>query len=596
MQLPRLVPSKWNMNDALPSGDGSGLDEMLDDLEMKTKSFESLRGGLRAFSAKDVGDALSLYEGIFEDVSRISSHSYMKYSADTADQKAKASLDMAEDAEADVRNRSLFFRLWWTGLPESKASRLTPSDKDYRYVLSSWRRLKPFTLEEKVEQAINIKNTTGFSGWTHHYDKIASGFVFNLKVRGRTPKDEQGKPRGMVLDEVTRLYASPDPNVRKAAYSALLRKYEENGGVLGEVYRTIVRDWRNENIKLRSYRSAIAPRNLENDVPDEAVSTLLRVCSKNAVVFQDFFRLKAKLLGLKKMRRYDLYAPLRRKERRVEYGEAVKAVVEAFRSFDPRVADLALRVFESGHVDSSPRNGKRSGAYCMSVTPSVVPYMFLNFAGMTRDVYTIAHELGHAVHSQLSSSHSVLTFQPPLVLAETASVFGEMILFDKSMRDEPDPELKRSVLLDKISSMYATIGRQAHFVIFENSAHAVVASGATVEELCELYLSNLKGQFGPSVTVPREFSWEWTSIPHIYHTPFYCYAYAFGNLLSLALYDRYTKEGRRFVPKYIRILSYGGSESPAKVLHGVGLDIESEEFWESGFGVIRRMVDQLQKL
>ena len=446
-----------------------------------------------------MANALSSYGGIAEGIPRISAHSYMEYTADTADQKAKAWLDRAEDLEAETKNRTLFFRLWWTGLDDNRAGELIPDDRDDAYALASWRKLKPYTLGEKVEQAINVKNTTGFSGWIHHYDKITANFVFVVKVKGKTLRDEKGRPRKMVVDEVVRLFASPDAPTREAAYRTLLAKYAKNGGVLGEVYRTIVRDWRNENMKLRGYRSAIAPRNLENDVPDETVSTLLEVCRKNAPVFQDFFSMKAKLLGMKKMSRYHIYAP-------------------------------------------------------------------------------------------------VLTFEAPLVLAETASVFGEMILFDRMMSDETDAEVKRSVLLDKITSMYGTIGRQAHFVLFESTAHEAVDSGATVEDLCSAYLATLKGQFGMAVEVPEKFKWEWTYIPHIYHTPFHCYAYAFDNLLSLALYDTYTKEGRSFVPKYLKILSYGGSASPTEILQEVGFDLRSEDFWQSGFDVIGRMVAQLRRL
>jgi oligoendopeptidase F len=471
-----------------------------------------------------------------------------------------------------------------------------PGNRDDTYVLVSWRKLKPYTLGEKVEQAINVKNTTGFSSWVHHYDKITSDFVFTVKVKGKALRDEKGRPRKMVVEEVTRLFMSPDAPTREAAYRTLLAKYAENGGVLGEVYRTVVRDWRNENVKLRRYKSPIASRNLENDVPDEAVSTLLEVCRKNAPVFEDFFITKAKLLGMKKMSRYHIYAPLARKQKLVAYRQAVRTVLDAYEAFDRKVAALAFKVFETGHVDSSPRRGKRSGAYCMNVAPDVVPYLFLNFSGTTNDVYTVAHESGHAVHGQLASSHSMLTFEAPLVLAETASVFGEMILFDRMMRDETEAEVKRSVLLDKISSMYGTIGRQAHIVLFESAAHEAVDSGATVDGLCSAYLANLKGQFGMAVEVPEEFKWEWTYIPHIYHTPFYCYAYAFGNLLSLALYDRYTKEGRSFVPKYLKILSYGGSASPAEILQEVGFDLRSEDFWQSGFDVIGRLVAQLRRL
>ena len=596
MQKLKFEPGRWDLEDVLPRGAGRGMQERLAAVREKAARFEKLRSRVGRFTAVDVASTLGLYEGIVNDLSRTSAYSYMRYSADTADQQAKAAMDTAEDLKAEVDNRVLFFRLWWTGLEDSKAQGLLPASPDYRYLLGLWRKLKPHTLDEKVEQAVNLKNVTGFSGWTHHYDKIASGFSFTVKVRGKVVKDAAGKPKKMVVDEVARLFASPDPAMRTAAYRTLLRTYADNGDVLGEVYRTIVRDWRNENVKMRGYATAISPRDLENDVPDAVVETLLKVCRVNSSVFQEFFRLKAMMLGMKKMNRYHIYAPLAKKERKIAYADAVRMVFDAFREFDGGVAGMAKRVFDRGHVDASPRKGKTNGAYCMSITPEVVPYLFLNYSGATRDVYTIAHESGHAVHSQLAARHSILTFQPPLVLAETASVFGEMILFDKFMREEKDVELKRAVLLEKISSMYATIGRQAYFVVFENLAHPAVNEGSTVSDLCNLYSSVLKEQFGEAVEVPEEFRWEWTYIPHIYHTPFYCYAYAFGNLLSLALYDAYLKEGRSFVPKYLKVLSYGGSESPGKILDQVGIDIASAGFWQSGFDVIRRMVDELQKL
>ncbi len=572
------------------------MQERLEAAKEKAVRFEKLRQRLDRFTAADVSSTLKLYESIVEDISRTSAYSYMRYSADTADQQAKAAIDTAEDLKAEVDNRVLFFRLWWAGLEDSETTDLIPASTDYRYVLGLWRKLKPYTLEEKVEQAVNLKNVTGFSGWTHHYDKMVSDFSFTVKVRGRLLKDAAGKPKRMVVDEVARLFASADPAVRKAAYQTLLHRYAESGDVLGEVYRTIVRDWRNENVKMRGYTTAMSPRNLENDVPDAAVETLLKACRANGSVFQDFFRLKARMLGMKKMNRYHIYSPLAKKERKIAFSDGVRTVFDAFGEFDASVAMMARRVFDQGHVDASPRRGKRNGAYCMSVTPEVTPYLFLNYSGAIRDVYTIAHESGHAVHSQLAARHSVLTFQPPLVLAETASVFGEMIIFDKFMREEKDTELKRAVLLEKISSMYATIGRQAYFVVFEDRAHKAVSEGSTVSDLCNVYSSVLKEQFGEAVEVPDEFKWEWTYIPHIYHTPFYCYAYAFGNLLSLALYDAYLKEGRSFVPKYLRVLSYGGSESPRKILNQVGIDITSSGFWQSGFDVIRRMVEELQNL
>ncbi|MBI3859267.1 MAG: M3 family oligoendopeptidase [Thaumarchaeota archaeon] len=596
MQRQLFEPGEWDLADALPALEGPGLERIFEGLESKVKKFESSRTRLNTFSNDEMRAALDMYERIFEDLNRVSETAYMRYSVKTGDGEAKAGLDRAEDLRASVENRVLFFRLWWTSLDESAAARLRQDNPDHRYFLSTWRKLRPHTLDEKVEQAVTLKNTTGFAGWAHHYDKFVSDFSFVLPSRKGAKGPAPGREKKLVVDQVTRLFASPDPFLREAAYKALLGKYAENGELLGEIYRTIVRDWRNENVQLRHYAKPISPRNLENDVGDGAVETLLDSCRRNARVFQGFFRVKAKLLGRGPMTRYHIYAPLLHKERTVGYADAVRRVLDAFRTFDPKVADYAMNVFRRNHVDATPRRGKTNGAYCMSVTPKVVPYLFLNFAGMSRDVYTIAHESGHAIHSQLASGHSVLTFHPPLVLAETASVFGEMILFDKLMGEEKDPAVKRAVLLEKISSMYATIGRQANFVLFENAAHDAVSRGETVNDLCVRYLANLRGQFGDAVKVTDDFQWEWTYIPHIYHTPFYCYAYAFGNLLSLSLYDLYKKEGRAFVPRYLRMLSYGGSESPGRVLSEIGVDMESPAFWQSGFNVIDRMVSDLRRL
>jgi oligoendopeptidase F len=582
----------WNLDDVV-SGKERGIAALREELRGESARFEQRKESLARLDQPEVGDALGAYSRILELRARINSYSLMHFSEDSRNQDAKVLVDQASDLWAETDNRTLFFRLWWIGLPDDRAVALKPDDPDSAYFLDTLRRLKPHTLEEKVEQAINLKNSTGSWQWVHHYEHLTSSYTFLLKGReGR----RRPKPKKLVASEVTRLFAAADAGTRKSAYVAYLSKFSENGDVLGDIYRTVVRDWRNENVKMRQYKEPISARNTENEVSDGAVRTLLAECRKNASVFQSFFGLKAKLLGWKRMSRYHIYAPLSRKERSVSFADGLDQVGKAFESFDHGFASLFRRTFDEGHVDVFPRVGKRSGAYCMSVTPPMVPYLMLNFAGTPRDLYTIAHESGHAVHSQLASGHSMLTFQPTLVLAETASVFGEMIFFDNMMNKEKDPELKKAVLLDKISGMYGTIGRQSHFVIFEIDAHEAVDQGATVDDLCSLYLKNIRQQFGRNIDVPDGFRWEWVSIPHIYHTPFYCYAYAFGNLLSLALYQRYRREGKGFVPKYLKLLSHGGSKSPGSILEEVGVDIESASFWDGGFEVIREMIAELRRL
>jgi len=271
-------------------------------------------------------------------------------------------------------------------------------------------------------------------------------------------------------------------------------------------------------------------------------------------------------------------------------------VLDSFRRFEPRISDLARQVFEENRLDSEVRKGKRGGAFCLTVTPDLTPWVLLNYQGRAEDVATMAHELGHAVHSLLASDHSVFTFHASLPLAETASTFGEMILVDRLLAEERDESVRRDVLYRQVDDAYATIMRQSYFAMFERQAHRMVAEGASVGDLSEAYLQNLAGQFGDAVEVSEEFRWEWVSIPHIYHYPFYVYAYAFGQLLVLSLYKQYKEEGESFKPRYLDILSAGGSRPPVEILSQAGIDVFRPEFWQGGFDVVARLVDELEAL
>ncbi len=267
-----------------------------------------------------------------------------------------------------------------------------------------------------------------------------------------------------------------------------------------------------------------------------------------------------------------------------------------FAHFEPRIAELAARVFKENHLDSEVRKGKRGGAFCSTITPALTPWVLLNYQSRPDDVATMAHELGHAVHSMLASDHSLFTSQASLPLAETASTFGEMLLIDRLLAEETDEAVRRDLLFRQVDDAYATILRQAFFALFERQAHELVSQGASVEDLANAYMENLKTQFGDAVEVSDEFRWEWVSIPHIYQVPFYVYAYTFGQLLVLALYQQYQIEGESFKPRYLKILSAGGSESPVKVLAEAGIDIYQAEFWQGGFDVIKGLVDELEAI
>jgi len=335
-----------------------------------------------------------------------------------------------------------------------------------------------------------------------------------------------------------------------------------------------VRDWSAEQVKLRGFESPISVRNLSNDIPDAVVDTMLAVVREQSALFRRFFRFKAERLGVDRLRRYDLYAPLTESERTYPFDEAVDLVDESYRDFSPLLADHAMRVLNDRHLDAETRPDKLDGAFCYGALPDLTPWVLVNFTGKIRDVSTLAHELGHAVHAMMAADHSVLTFHASMPMAETASVFGEMLLMDKLLRGESEPALRRTLLSTFLDEAYATIIRQAYFVIFEREAHRVIQKGGMPDDVNAAYLDTLREQFGSALALSDDFRLEWTAIPHIYRTPFYCYAYAFGNLLVLALYRKYQEIGASFVPDYLKILSYGGSASPDAVIREAGFDID----------------------
>jgi oligoendopeptidase F len=388
---------------------------------------------------------------------------------------------------------------------------------------------------------------------------------------------------------------SLDPDMRAAAYQELYRVYGEDGVVLGQIYQSLVRDWRNENIDMRKFSSPISVRNLVNDIPDDVINILLDVSEKNAPLFHRFFKLKAKWLGVEKIRRYDLYAPMTKTEKKYEFSEAADLVLDTFAEFDGTVAEMANRVFAENHLDSEIRKGKRGGAFCMPMH-QITPWVLMNYLGDPRDVATLAHELGHAIHSMLADRNPLFAHNPSLPLAETASTFSEMLLVDKMLAEETDESVRVDLLFRQVDDAYATIMRQVFFALFERRAHDMIQNGASVDDLCDAYMENLKTQFGDSIELGEEFKWEWVSIPHIYNVPFYVYAYAFGQLLVFALYQQFKAEGDSFKPRYLEILASGGSASTVDILAKAGVDIRTAEFWQGGYDVIAALVDELETI
>jgi oligoendopeptidase F len=584
--LKSSIPDRWDLTH-LVKDPVRQLDAHLSSIEAQVTQIESARKTLGpALSGDEFASILNVSESVAQSASRLGAYAYLWFSENTKDGKARSFKAHVEERLTALQNRLLFFELWWQSVDEKNAVRLLDESGDVRYHLETIRRYQPHTLSEPEEKIINVKNVTGRSAVNTLYDVVTNGLTFTMKVGG--------KKKVMNREALMTYVRSPKAAVREAAYQELYRVFSAQRDVLGEMYKTLVNDWKSENVGLRHFRSPIAVRNLGNDVPESAVDALLSVCADNAELFQEYFKLKARICGIKSMNRYHLYAPHRTDVKQYRYQDAVHMVLEAYRGFSPRLADLAQQVFTDRHIDAPTRAGKLGGAFCYSVVPGLTPYVLLNYTGDARDIATMAHELGHAVHGMLAGHHSVFTFHSTLPLAETASVFGERILSDALLRQESDKKIRQGLLLSQLDDIYATVLRQAYFVRFERIAHQMIAEGATGDQLAHTYLSELRQQFGKAVKVPEEFQWEWLTIPHIYASPFYCYAYSFGNLLVLALYRTYQQEGPRFVPKYLDLLATGGSMSPEGILTSVNVEMTSKTFWESGFTTITDMIGQLE--
>ncbi len=582
----------WTLAELLPDASEATVAARLADAEEAVAAFEARRHELSAQMQPEtmlslVGD----YEALVERLYVISAYGSLGFASDTQSAEALGLMSRIEQVMTGLQNRLLFFSLWWKELGDEEARRLLPdrpSHADYRHFLLDLRRLRSFSLDEKSEQLVNLKDANGMSALMTVYSMLANRLEFEL--------DLDGEPTTLTRGELMSQVYSIDPDRRAAAYQELHRVFEDEAQILGQIYLHRVRDWSEESVELRGYSSPIAVRNADNDIPDEAVATLLDVTREHIDLFQRYFRLKADWLGYEKLHRYDLYAPLAASDKQIPYEDAVATVLDTFGDFNSDFAARAERVFADDHVDAEIRPGKKSGAFCSTVLPKQTPWVLLNYTSKVRDVSTMAHEVGHAVHSMLAEGHSVLTQHACLPLAETASVFAERLLTDRLLARESDPTVRRELLAAQMDDIYATVIRQAYFTRFEIAAHEAIAGGATVDALDDLYQATLDEQFGESVELSTEFRKEWVTIPHIYHTPFYCYAYSFGQLLVLALYQRYLTEGEAFVPGYLEMLSAGGGAPPVEVLAAAGVDPSDPDFWRGGFAVVEGVVDELEAL
>ncbi len=581
--------TSWRLDELFSGLDDPKIEDEIAELEQLIVEMEGFRPKLAPdLSEEDFLDILELNAKINFHAYRIYGFGSLSFASDTQNQRAQTYLARMGQLFAQIQNRTLFFSLWWKDLDNGNVDRLTESAGELRYWLEKIRQSKPFTLTEQEEKIINIKDSNGPSALQRLYSSITNRYLFNLEL--------DGEMQSLSREQLSMHFRSPDPAIRAQVYQELFRVYGDEAPILGQIYQALMRDWHMENVELRGYQSALSVRNHSNDIPDEVVDTLIRVVRRNSPIFHRFFALKARWLGSDKLRRYDVYAPVTKSKSTYTFDESVNLVLDSFHEFEPRIAELAKRVITDQHFDSENRPGKQSGAFCATLGPSYTPWVLQSFNGEARDISTIAHEFGHAIHSMLAEGHSILTQQPTLPLAETASTFSEMLLLDKLLAINEDPELRKDLLFSTMDDAYATIMRQTYFAVFEIEAHAAIQKDASVDDLSDTYLTLLREQFGDVVEVSDDFRHEWVAIPHFYRTPFYVYAYAFGQLLALALYGQFKEEGKAMIPRFIEILAAGGSQAPVEILKNAGIDVYSDAFWQAGFDYLANNLEQLEAI
>jgi oligoendopeptidase F len=542
------------------------------------------RGRIGQLDPAALAEAITAYEDLGEQARRPGFYAHLLFAADTQDATAHRLVDRTREAGLGIANAVAFFEIELKAVADEAFARLLddPALAPRRHWLELVRRRRPYTLSEPEERVVNQKNVTGRGALVQLFDELSGSLRFRLDDRELTG------------EQILSLLYEPDRALRERAYTTFLETYAGHAVVWTSVLNGLMQDHRLE-CDLRRVPDPVLPTHLDNEVRPETVEAMMQATERHYALAQRYFRLKAELLGVPVLRNTDLYAPIEAAPSRVPFDEARALVLYAFGAFAPEVGALASDFFDRRWIDAEVRPGKRLGAFCASLGPRDNPWVLLSYTETPRDVATLAHELGHGIHDRFAARQRPLDYLPPLTLAETASVFGEMLLTRVLLDREPRREGRRALLCAKIEDTIATVFRQNVLTRFEMAAHARRAQGPlTADELGTLWWDENAKLYGDTVEMIPVYKWGWSYIPHFIHSRFYCYAYVFGELLVLSLYQRYREVGAAFVPGYLELLAAGGSEAPDVLLRRIGFEIDDAAFWDRGFAVVASLLDELE--
>ena len=585
---------EWNLKDLYPGLDSAEVKWDLENSETRVVEFEAeFKGKLAALATRpDAGQALAAavkrYEALDETMSRLMSYASLIYAGDTTDPvRAKFYGDMQERITA-ASLHLLFFTLELNRIDDAvlEAAMMDPALGHYRPWIEDVRKEKPYQLEDRVEQLFHEKSVTVYSAWNRQFDETIASLRFRI---GSQP---------LSIEPVLNLLQDADGKKRKAAARALAKTFKQHLRPFALITNTLAKD-KEISDRWRGFNDVADARHLANRVEPEVVEALVSaVRDAYPKLSHRYYALKAKWFGVKKLPHWDRNAPLpKAAQRTISWSDARATVLDAYDAFSPTMAEVAGRFFDKNWIDAPVRPGKQPGAFAHPTVPSAHPYVLLNYMGKPRDVMTLAHELGHGVHQVLAAPNGPLMAPTPLTLAETASVFGEMLTFKKLLAATTDKKQRKAMLAAKVEDMINTVVRQIAFYSFERKVHLERRNGElTADKLCELWMSVQSESLGPAIKLKPGYETFWCYIPHFIHSPFYVYAYAFGDCLVNSLYAVYEKSAAGFAERYLAMLSAGGTKHHSELLAPFGLDARDPQFWDDGLSVIAGLIGELQAL
>ncbi|MGA8364973.1 MAG: M3 family oligoendopeptidase [Solirubrobacteraceae bacterium] len=601
---PGLEQTAWDLG-ALVEGEGSeGVTRRLEDALKRSQAFaERHAGKLAELDSAGLAEAMRALAEIHDLVGRAGTYAALDFSTDTSDPARGALLQRTQEQGTAIETTLLFFELEWAALPDERVDELLDgagsdgADLDFcRHHLRSARRYRDHLLSEPEEKILAEKSLTGASAWSRLFEELTSAIEVELPGDGAADADGGDGPRRVALDLALSNLVLPDRELRRTTAEAITAALEPGLRTRAFLFNTLLADKATDD-RLRRYPGWLAARNLSNEASDESVQALIEAVRGRYEIARRWYRLKARLLGVERIADYDRMSAVTDDDVTYTFAQAREIVLDCYGSFSPELGALAKRFFDERYIDAPLRPGKRGGAFCASAVPAVHPYVLLNYTSRRRDVLTLAHELGHGVHFALAARQGVFHQGTPLTLAETASVFAETIVFGRLLAEDATPASRLALLAENLQDTIATVFRQVAMNRFEDLVHtARRAEGElSVERFGELWFDSQDELLGDSVEITDGYRSWWSYIPHFIGSPGYVYAYAYGQLLALSVYERYEQRGAGFVPQYLELLSAGGSKSPEELGRIVDIDLADPGFWEAGLDLVERQLHEAEQ-